>query len=234
VSKPTENRDVVQCIECHLEIPKGAGLCSHCGSHQSKLRNQLRYLASILGIFTFVATGVSVSLAQAPALRRVFFWHDEAKVLAFADDHEIVVANVGDGPLFLLSISISFPEVGITRTVRLGENIEPNAVASTEISGDSAGGGGVVGSVPVSEWGRLRKSSRECFSFDYLTPDHVAFVQLQRANGPSFQSAKANGELFYYSIKERRAYRAEFPLRAVLVRSTTPECVARSGGEDSL
>ncbi len=95
------------CIACGADIPHQAILCNQCSSYQSAWKNQLRYIANVIGVFSVAAGAIIFILSALPQVRQVVAWRDQVQVLTFASNKPIAMANTGDGGVFVTDIHIS-------------------------------------------------------------------------------------------------------------------------------
>jgi ribosomal protein L40E len=93
-----EQSETVPCIACRAAIPKSATVCSACKSYQIRWKNRLQYLAGITALVVALFTWTVPAL---PTIRKVLFWRDDVRVIALNSRGSAVVANYGDGEVFL-------------------------------------------------------------------------------------------------------------------------------------
>lgn len=120
----------VSCRECGMEILPSARVCGYCECYQTRWRNELRYFANIVGVFTLIGTAVFFSITLAPSLRLALFWTDEVAVLR-VDGGNLTLANSGDGKVFIYEVVFSFPGAdALTHTVN--DTLSPGEVLQIE------------------------------------------------------------------------------------------------------
>jgi len=154
------------CIECKSIIPHGASICSICSSFQIRWKNQAKFIANIIGILSVAVALISYVISELPNVRKTIAWRDEVSVLTFIDSEITVVANTGDGEVFISHIYIEYdPENDgstgkITRL--LNQPIDPgNSIVISPGYSDEYGYSTyeVVSGVSDDEWNKLYRES---------------------------------------------------------------------------
>jgi hypothetical protein len=117
------------CIACGSELNKGAAVCHACASSQRFWRNELRYWATVAGVFSVIAAMIGYSINVAPEIRKTLLWQDNIEILQFSetgDGAKISIANIGDGPVWVEKLSFqaggSFAQhLDVARTIQPGD-----------------------------------------------------------------------------------------------------------------
>jgi ribosomal protein L40E len=93
--------DTTECVECAAMIPAGARLCGHCGSHQTRWRNEILFASTLVGIASVTVTAIAFLVSIWPEVTSVVAWRDQIEVVEFDALGTIVVANRGDGAVYV-------------------------------------------------------------------------------------------------------------------------------------
>lgn len=110
-----ENR----CVECAGVVPAAARLCAHCGSHQSRWRNELLFVSTLVGIASVTVTAIAFLISIWPKVTAVVAWQDRIEVIEFDETGTIVVANRGDGPVYISDFQTNTPGRANTRAASI-------------------------------------------------------------------------------------------------------------------
>jgi hypothetical protein len=115
------------CIACAKPLPESARLCPSCGSHQAAWRNEIGFVATVTGVASVSVTAVAFLISILPDVRTVVAWRDAVEVLSYDAGGDVVLANSGDGEVYVSDIRVEFPGFvtirPINRTIRAGEVI---------------------------------------------------------------------------------------------------------------
>lgn len=95
-----------KCIECALEIPEAAKICTHCDSHQAPWKNRLKLLSALTGLATVITAALTYTVTMLPELRKSVAWKDDVEILQFTSRRGLSLRNTGDGAVFVSHLSI--------------------------------------------------------------------------------------------------------------------------------
>jgi len=113
------------CIACAQPLPESARLCPSCGSHQAAWRNEIGFIATAFGVASVSVTAIAFLISILPDVRTVVAWRDAVEVLSYDAGGDVVLANSGDGEVYVSDIRIEFPRFvtirPINRTIGAGE-----------------------------------------------------------------------------------------------------------------
>ena len=90
-----------ECVECAATIPVEARLCARCGSHQNRWRNEILFAFTLVGIASVTVTAIAFLISIWPDVTAVVAWRDQVEIVEFDGLGTIVVANRGDGPVYV-------------------------------------------------------------------------------------------------------------------------------------
>lgn len=93
-----------RCLECANPIAAGARLCAHCGSHQSRWRNEILFASTLVGIASVTVTAIAFLITIWPQVTSVIAWSDDVEVVEFDGLGAIVIGNRGDGPVYVSDV----------------------------------------------------------------------------------------------------------------------------------
>ena len=169
-----------RCVECGEIIPASARICSHCGSHQRRWRNEILFASTLVGIASVTVTALAFLISIWPEVRAVVAWTDEIEVVEFDGLGTIVIANRGDGPVYISDLRADVGPFAFVRRV--------NRVVE-------AGGLGIF--EPDSVWAAAhsRYAARSRSSgivprdsiVSYLDPDGCHSVLVLSASSPTYR-----------------------------------------------
>lgn len=175
--KSEKRRDSIQieCIACRNGLEAGASLCSHCGSFQSAWKNHLRYWATLVGLVAFIFTAVAYLFSVGPEIRKTFAWEDRIKVLDVILPGFIVVANTGDGNVFVQKLHwtgnidnlYSTDTIPINKAISKEQGLETielkrSSLEKKEFLGRYMGNKEVPKELRAKVWQEARSDNNEC------------------------------------------------------------------------
>lgn len=102
--------DTKSCSYCGSEIPIRATVCPVCKYQQTRWRNNLLFVAGLAGLITLFVSGLAFTVDRLSLAYKNLVWQDRINVLQFhavAQQFNYVIANSGDGPIFVSEIEIS-------------------------------------------------------------------------------------------------------------------------------
>src|SRR5262245_51763386 len=113
--------DTKSCSYCGSETPIRATVCPVCKYHQTRWRNNALFVAGLAGLLTFFVSGLAFTVDRLSLAYKNLVWQDRANVLNFylaADQWDFVIANRGDGPIFVSDIVISSADTRLSAANR--------------------------------------------------------------------------------------------------------------------
>jgi hypothetical protein len=221
---------MASCIACKQSIPDGAALCSHCGSYQARWRNELRYLASTIGIGTVASALLVYSVSALPALRRQLFWRDRIEVLAFSSVRGLALANTGDGPVFVTHLTVESSPTGrynilfpIETLIRPGEVItKPPRKGDAHLW--SWGWRKFTDSLWQAAHGTAGFTTDKCWNFSFFIPSDQNFRQYSEFMGDGFRTVPAHGYVHLISLQDGRVLDHLIDVRTGIQRNPSDAC----------
>src|SRR5215467_8766033 len=195
------------CIECRTPILVGARVCQHCSSFQSRWKNEHKYVSTIVGVLGAAAALVVYLVATLPQVRRVVAWREDIRILQFSSFGDLVLANAGDGPIFVSHVEIEgdLEDKSTARPKRFTTvwpaNIEvaPGAIGVKAYGNKAlspAGSYNVVAGISDAAWARalLRANTLEkvvisdqlCFVHEVLSQSDAHYLQYRDYLAPHF------------------------------------------------
>jgi len=184
---------LMKCIACKSDLRDGATVCAECGQFQGRWKNSLRYFGTLAGLLTVIVGGAVFSIERAPTVWRTIFWKDDVEVLTFATVLKTAIANVGDGSVFVESITVKSklsPAIMI-----LNATIEPGEVfLENNVDRDFSR----VSGVSSKDWGQLRRST--CYETAHFDRDN-AFIREARILHPNAEEELGTGTIQFVSLK---------------------------------
>ena len=221
------------CIACRSALNPGAVLCHVCSSYQRRWRNELSYMARVVGFFTVAAGALVFLVGQLPLARRALFWKDEVALLGFKSSEYINLANVGDGPVYVSHVEVEFRDGRLTQrmTRHIGQTIAASEIKSVNLIVEGAPRERrLVLNVPDAAWnevlGEVAKSvaegSRRFEIIAFASADPV-LMGFQSTAAGSLRTIPGSGTLHGYSPQQRRSLTQAFKVVGVIAeRAQSP------------
>lgn len=169
------------CIACGSDLNEGFSLCQSCGSYQSSWRNELRYWATVTGVFSIIAATIGFSISAWPDIRKALFWRNSLEILQFYESgglSEISVFNTGDGPVWISELTYQAGGA-FEQTIPIAKTVQAGKVLN-EAPKNMNGGKGVCMS-PVEV-----KKNNTADRIDHATMDEGSSVEYVTKRDPTF------------------------------------------------
>jgi hypothetical protein len=132
------NDKINKCIACQSELPVEAKLCSECGSHQRRWRNELKYWASVTGLAAVIVSAIAFTFRFGQEAYFLLF-KPEIAISEIDTFGESAIWNLSKSDIWLTTLRIrssqptSDLQWGIYKAVKPKESHEFN---TTQISKD--------------------------------------------------------------------------------------------------
>jgi hypothetical protein len=239
MSQDSEKRresNQAECIACKGALAPGASLCLHCGSFQSGWKNDLRYWATLVGLVAFISTAVAYLFSVGPEIRKTFAWEDRIKVLDVILPGFIVVANTGDGNVFVQKLHwtgnvddfYSTGTIPINKTISKEPGLETidlkrSGLEKKEFAGRYLSNKEVPRELRREKWQEAR-SDNKCWDVKIQLAKSESMLETQAGTGEEFWSIPLKGTLYFYSLHANRTFEAEVPLLGFVVKNLDGEC----------
>ena len=216
------------CIACGNSIPSQANVCDKCGNFQSHLKNNLRYLASVVGIISVFLGATTFFISSIPSVRQVIAWKDEVRVLTFASNKPITIVNTGDGDVFVTHINVTGirpNERGFSTTERVGKLVEAGKVITLDHL-SSTEGYTVAASTDPSEIENLRNAaelfskSDACVRMIFAVPEdpgYTTFSEFFEKIENQMITYDVSATVQFFSIKKQEYVDQEIPMIGFLI-----------------
>lgn len=214
------------CIRCCSKIDSAATFCHVCSGYQNKARNLLVYIASIIGLFTVLASAATFVLTSLPELRKILWWRDDIAVTRFSLVDGIRGFNRGDGRIYLSHVLISWPHKSGVRAAR--QYIEPirmfvNAGDSFSIPFERAAGD-VAENLSDEEWAGLSRNAQTpdregaCIVMEIAGESEPEIVMNREHLRSRFHEISLSAAIYYYSMEGDEAIQKQIPVTGFLYR----------------
>jgi len=228
-----EGPDQKKCIGCGNAIPTQARVCNYCSSFQSAWKNNLRYLANVMGLFSVIVSAVAFIISTIPTVRQVVAWHDEVKVLTFASNKPVTIVNTGDGDVFITHINIrgsrpsgrnysdterisGYVEAGSLITDNREIPLEEYSIATSTDPED------IEGLLNMAE---LFSSRDACVRMVFAVPDDPGYATFKSYLGEKMITFDVEATIRFFSIKKQTYIVQEIPMSGYLVIQKDPSCL---------
>ncbi len=223
-----------RCIECRFEIPIGAKKCTFCTSYQSKWKNRLKYISSVIGVTTASIAILAYLVTTIPKVRSVLFWNEHVEVIEFRSLDRLTVANTGDGPVFITHLSIvSDPSVlALSMTWPVGMTLSEGTVATIPVWDQElrlSAEFNITKGLSDEEWKialsktgpRGTGKGKACYVFSVMAESDPLLQMYQANMGKKYRTFPVEAAVHYYSPKRRSKVKDSF--KAVVGLLTNPD-----------
>jgi len=223
------------CISCKLEIPEDALLCHHCSSFQKAWKNHLRYISSVIAVFTVFGASLVFIITKIPEFRKAVFWKDNIRTISFNSSKSICIVNDGDGSVLLSHLVYRYSAKFGSDTAyrdsinnRFNKLLEPEAVFDFDFNERLHD---IIENLPDSEWESVTKrafdTNDNCFSVILIykeDPRAKQLFKMQETVKKKLRSLPASATLYFYSFKTKRMLRHDIPVVAYVGRLLGEDC----------
>jgi hypothetical protein len=197
------------CVACASPIPIGASLCPTCKTWQSPRRRLLQDLAGVVGIIALLGSASVYVVSKLPDVRRTLFWRDDIQVLAFKSEGDLLVANRGDGEVYVSHISLGIRHEGRNRsvTLRLGESIVSGSILKHTFERDSPRI--FISAVSDDVWTKVSARATgnrtdPCFSLVFFSRNDPTYLMVSQTYGPKLRTIEATGAVTFWAPRDGR------------------------------
>jgi hypothetical protein len=173
-----------------------------------------------------------------PEVRRILAWHDDLEVVTFSTITILVVANTGDGEVFLSNLSLRAEGGGRYQTfIPLFDLVVPaGSIVSHKFNrakdlGPATEGGkpaNVVANLEDEKWTdvarRVLRSTDKCYVAEYFLQTDPSYHQILETFGNGVRTLKANGSLHFWSVKKSRMLEKPMAVVALVFRRHDSQC----------
>jgi len=229
------------CRYCGSEISARAVMCPVCKLYQSRWRNNLLFLAGLVGFFGLLASAATFVLDRSLGMWNSFFGGDRIRVLSFharaaSPEYRIVVTSLGPWPVFLYDVTVHWH--GGSRSYDVSRMIEKNAIAVIDRETPEAVVG--VGDLLGTRDGKLNEIILRYSSFPINQyTDHVCFfpaiyndenhrIARMKAHylstGMQLVTASVRAYTSFYSPQAGKTIQQDFPAITLFAMSNSPHC----------
>lgn len=215
------------CIACREPILSGATVCKTCKSDQAQWRNELKYWAGVVGVFTLVASGVAFTASVGFQAWQRLFGH-EITVTNVDPFGQTVVWNLTPNPIEIKTISITSAapknnlvwEVHKTIAANAKDEISLLDVAAKswyDLPGDMFGKApAAYAKVSPADFESLRKNMfTDKYVPTFLMPESASFAQLKKELGSGFQNFDCTISVAYSRLLDGSSSSASLPCKGV-------------------
>ncbi|WHZ27220.1 MAG: hypothetical protein OJF51_002016 [Nitrospira sp.] len=159
-------------------------------------------------------------------------WKDRVKVLDLVYPGIIVVANIGDGNVFVSKIDwtvnmesiFSNGTIPIYKTVAKEQGLQAielqrSLLRKREFEGSYIRGNEVPNEMRMKLWQQARSSTNECWDVKIHLAKPEILLEAERVGGEEFWSVPIKGTLYFYSLHAKQTLEQEIPLFAFVVKN---------------
>jgi hypothetical protein len=225
-----------QCIACWKDIPAKSSLCSQCGSYQRAWKNNLRYYSTIVGLVTFVVTALFYGGSLVPNIWKRFMWEDKIQILDVKVPGSMVIANVGDGDVFVRKLywSGKLEESNFNETVFINKKVPvEQIVEAVELARKD------LHKVPLARYmldeevpkqSRLKllnealSSTNACFDFRIALVKEVGMLASEATHKQSIWSIPLEGKVSFYSLHLNKTLEEKVSALGFVMKGEDAKC----------
>jgi len=228
-----------RCIECRLDIPDDARVCTHCDAHQEKWRNRLKSLSTTAGTATVIGAALTYMASTAPEIRKAIAWNDKVEVLQFTTRKGLSLMNVGDGMVHIshLALDATHPNGKhlFTRTIQIDKEVDKEKFLFVAGDDDRLKGRRLIIRENTDDIG-LSYALTDAGDTEAVVAGHKchlwvvykqdsALLQMYKNNlGTNLRTYPVHVDLFYYSVKRREMRSISIEAVGLLQRSIEGTC----------
>lgn len=216
-----------KCVACRESILTGATVCKVCKSDQAQWRNELKYWAGVVGVFTLVASGVAFTASVGFQLWQRLFGH-EITLTNVDPFGQTVVWNLTPNPIEVKTISITSSAPSNNLVWEVHKTIAANSKDEISLLDVAAKSwydlpGEMFGKAPAgyakvssADFEALKKNtSTEKYVPTFLMPESASYAQLKKELGTNFQSFDCNISVGYTRLLDGTSSSATLPCKGV-------------------
>ncbi|MBN8982772.1 MAG: hypothetical protein J0I29_16085 [Rhizobiales bacterium] len=195
------------CIACGQRISLSATVCPTCKSYQANWRNWLQYLSGIVALIAISVTALSWAWTN---LRATFFYKDDVRLISLNSITSAVVANFGDGEIFISHIILTMPGRSRWTTPRLvfEERVSPGQFARKEFRTEfDKEKNEIIRGYSDANFDLLveKAMSNSCYNLVFFSENDATFSEIQQMAGSTLNTFQVGGYLQYWSTIDRKA-----------------------------
>ena len=227
------------CAYCASEMPVRATVCANCNMTTSKTKNNLSYLAGLIGPLGLIAGAVIFGITNFDNMRRVVHPYRGIQLLdmqAGLYHSSIFISNVGDTPIFVSTLWVTSNIV--RQQFDFHQVIEPNQVSTMIQPADPAHqnlGAYVTspdGSVPENiihrrTDGSLYGFDEKCYLFEFFSSNTTAVENMNafyKAAGQKLAVVPSKITAYYFNKYSAQRQETTFDGLILLLSKKVPEC----------
>jgi hypothetical protein len=230
--------DSKPCKFCGSDLKPGASLCPTCNSYQAAWRNYSIYFAGVAGFFALLASAGAFVFSNTRVFLKEAMWNDRAEVIFFESkphpDFAAVIANTGDGPVFVTEIITIFRggnaawrinkrlEVGDFYTTQSTDTTPPEGYGAFVSNSDDRPTVAILNnSAPSFTFGR------PCFLetfFSSSSSDLKRMSDFYKQSNRKLVSEPIEAFLYFYSPHFRTLRSVHLPMVVTFQRSSEDRC----------
>lgn len=235
-----EKDNLIQCVDCKSYIAHNAKKCIECGAFQSKLKNNLAYVAQVAGFLAIFSSALVYIINSAPEIRKALWWKDSIGVLSL-NDRKVVFSNTGDGDVFIETIEIARPMPdgdAATTTRPINKLILNGQILEYKFQLDDSAKNTYErvtvrgGDSPKSDdWVRIANhaiTDGSCYELSYFESGNTQYLQVKayyernKIVGP--MTLPHTASIHAYSMAKQRKLSIPFGIVVMVNEIKSPEC----------
>lgn len=197
-------KNFTECVACKQDIPIGASICSICKSHQRPWKNSLQFISGMAAMIVLTVSAITWLWGNA---RTAFWYRDDVRLLSANTLASAVVANRGDGEVFVSHLIFTMPGRTSWSSPRLlfEERIPPGQFIRREFPRTKIQGGDFVRGVEKAEFEKLiarAVTGDKCVELVFYDGSDSSFLELREMAGKTLNTFEVGGYLQYWNLKK--------------------------------
>jgi hypothetical protein len=190
----------------------------------------------------FFCTAITYLVTTVPEVWRMLTWKDGIKVIDLISPGHIVLANIGDGDVFVRKLYWTGTVTGITHEVSSTNTVAINKkltkmqgietmdlkrpeTKKKEFEGEYLKSNELSNEQRMQLWNKARSSDDHCWDIKIQLTKTESMLETERAGKQEFWSIPLQGIVYFDSLHENRTLEQKVDLLGFVVKNTNGKCL---------
>lgn len=219
----------MKCLVCKAKLPEGASYCTNCNHYQSRLRNGLRFSASVTGFFLLCGSLIAFLITIYPEAMKTIAPKKDIEVIQITYSFrtsEIDLLNTSDDEIWVKNLEVHSNEKTnagspiFSAGVDVGLSLDPGEMKSEIIyTSQFQLNPVVIWNLDAKKWTRDRNPNpHSCHDIVFASPRHSLIASHKTLFGDKLKQMPAVLTLHYYYPRTREWLKKRVEVIGLLVR----------------